>query len=103
VIQIDHIVQGVRAFAYLFGETHVQIDEPLAPRRGIPEDASPEVLGKLLADGYYAHSWITWKEISESGWQNQGFSQNWWLLLDMMGRLAEEYGDDSVRLVVAFA
>lgn len=47
--------------------------EPLAPNRGIPEDASPEA--KELSESWgidgHSHTWISLKEILDTGWQKK--------------------------------
>ena len=102
-IKIDYLLrQDYMAFGYLFGVTHEAVTDPIAARRGLPGDVSREARYGLDLDGYLDHSWATWAEINASGWQNKKFTEDWWLLLEMVRLLAETYGDDGVRLVVAF-
>ncbi len=104
VILIDHIyyVRDYAVFAFLFGVHYTNV-KVIAKNRGLPNDASQESLTRVPLDSFSTHSWVTWHEIDESGWQSEHFEVGWQTILSMMKVLASHYGDDNVRLVVAFS
>jgi hypothetical protein len=60
-----------------------------------------EVKNELSHPKMSAFSWITWHELKVVHWQHQLHA--WWLaLFKMMAVLAEEWGDEGVRLTVGF-
>lgn len=115
MIRINYLVdRAYGVFAALFGRTSSGIFDPIAQGRGIPEDKSNEV--------YYDHpeaigvapSWIGWNEIKAVDWKRVAedaewssedgplVTEGWALLFRLMEVLAQQYGDENVRLVVWF-
>jgi hypothetical protein len=103
---------------------------PLAPDRGFPSDPSPVLaedmaqLRPFLSSGEIGHaSWLTWTEIDRIAWdepaatrepvglssvdhittRREALGEPWILLFDLMRRLAQDYGEDNVRLAVWFS
>ena len=104
------------AYGCLFGVANSDF-EPLAPGRGIPEDASERVRQDLAAwdTDAFSPSWVTWAEIKAMDWEEEAAdgesrrkdafdSRDWQALFGMMEALAGPggYGDQGVRLVVWF-
>lgn len=90
------------AFAFLFGMRNIMSVLPVAANRGLPLDISQKTQNSLSSEDLHSRSWVTWHEISESGWQNQKFGAYWWFLMHIMETISEEYESNNVRLVVAF-
>ena len=91
-------------FARLFGVRNSGQREALASRRGLPPDASSEIRDALGGNGWVGRSWISFRELKPHLGQMPvtGDDWGWSFVLDSMIRLAEHYGDDNVRMVVAF-
>ncbi|WP_421735260.1 hypothetical protein [Cellulomonas sp.] len=56
------------AFAFLFGARNTYGFTPIAERRGLPDDASSAIRGKLepdLATGELVGSWVAWSELAD--------------------------------------
>jgi hypothetical protein len=112
-------------FSFLFGVRGD--DEGIAPRRGIPDDATKAVKDEALStyrewskegspDGYdmpsyHSQTWVGWNEIAHLDFASikpseyypmQTFGDDWLDLFDHMRTLATKYGADNVRLVVWF-
>ena len=101
VINLDYVYLGrdYKVFGYLFGIRNIAKVQPLAAKRGLPPDSSSQV--KIAADsiGFYAHSWISWRELKASGWEADVY---WQPMVKVLEILAGLYGDENVRLVVWF-
>lgn len=116
-------------FGCMFGVQNPSKFVPIAPNRGFPDDPSLVVqddiarLQRLIATReIHSASWITWSEIKQVDWstpaqvsgpiglsstdhvakRREAIERDWLLLFDVMRRLAREYGDENVRLVVWF-
>ena len=131
VITVGGILdQNSDMFGSLFGVRNVSRFRPLAPDRGFPSDPSPELaedmaqLRPFLSSGEIGHpSWLSWTEIDRIDWdepaettepvglasvdhiatRREALSEPWILLFDLMRRLAQDYGEDNVRLAVWFS
>jgi len=113
-------------YANLFGILNSwQLYQPIIGIRGMPPDASRELIEKfrevkdngLMTDKIQL-TWITWREIEAVDWdesngkvdietgspryRREARSEEWNLLFDLMRILADNYGDDNVRLIVWF-
>jgi hypothetical protein len=77
----------------------------VSTRRGLPVNVSPQTLVALdYADSWENTTWLNHKEIRESI-EISGISSNEWnfgprIVLRMMGFLAQELGEDRVRLIL---
>lgn len=73
--------------------------EPIAAKRGLPGDVSSQVKEDASSSGFYAHSWISWRELKQSDWKGD---VQWQALMKILEMLAGLHGDEHVRLVVWF-
>lgn len=108
-------------FGALFGVRNDYGFRPIAPDRGQPSDLSRELdeWGEISAPPWpFSPSWITWGEIKAIDWEELGdlapedtyagirrrdvLSLGWRTALDLMERLAQQFGDTGVLLVVWF-
>ncbi len=101
VINLDFVYLGrdYNAFGYLFGIRSTAKVQPIAAKRGLPLDSSPQVKKAAASIGFYAHSWITWQELKASEWEADVY---WQPTVKVLEILAGLYGDENVRLVVWF-
>ncbi|MFD7684295.1 hypothetical protein [Streptomyces sp. NPDC060187] len=118
------------AFGCLFGVRNKAGFRPLAPGRGLPVDLSSGMRAQLGTgaeeDGLHGASWVSWAELavidlSEAAerveWTSDerahpyepvtvgavlGDETHWPHVFNVMKALAGRFGDDGVRLVVAF-
>lgn len=70
-VSLDALPRHYDAFGLLFGVRNFAGFEPVAPGRGLPEDASPELLGLQLADSEHGHTWVSWTELAHIDWSAQ--------------------------------
>ncbi|MEV1329889.1 hypothetical protein AB0J20_09975 [Micromonospora costi] len=70
-ISLDALPRHYDAFGLLFGVRNYAGFEPVAPGRGLPDDASPELLGLQLADSEHGHTWVSWTELAHIDWSAQ--------------------------------
>ncbi|WP_428242711.1 hypothetical protein [Gynuella sp.] len=91
-------------FGKLFGVRTEKSVKPLAAKRGIPANTSNRDELDENKESIVFHSWVDWEEL-------KGFLPNinicpelsgWSFIFSSMERLAEEYGNKNVRLIVAF-
>lgn len=73
--------------------------QPVAAKRGLPVDVSPQTKNDAVHSGLYAHTWITWHEIKNSGWEGDMY---WDATIKVLEVLSGLYGGENVRLVVWF-
>ena len=130
MIEVGSIIdQNSDMHGSLSGVRNVSRYRPLAADRGLPSDLSLVAAGQVerlrphFATGEIGHSsWLTWTEIDAIDWdelaqttepvglssvdqiatRRDALSQPWLLPFDLMRRLAQDYGNDNVRLVVWF-
>jgi len=79
VINIRGIIwRNYDMFGCLFGVRNYAGFRPIAPNRGIPEDASYRTKDDYDKWGLDAHSatWITWKEIKEIDWEEEAENED---------------------------
>jgi hypothetical protein len=106
VVKIDRIVErNYRVYGFFFGvhdPTHLYT--PLAGRRGLPRHVSEEVWQEMDDDATLpAASWVSWSEIKACNWQSAiELTAGWQLLFTLMESLADQYGEQRVRLVIWF-
>ncbi|WBB57197.1 hypothetical protein [Verrucosispora sp. WMMD573] len=67
----DALPRHYDAFGLLFGVRNFAGFEPVAPGRGLPEDASPELLGLRFGDSEHGHTWVSWTELDHIDWSAQ--------------------------------
>jgi hypothetical protein len=78
-------------WGYLIGIWRRKHFTPLAPQRGMPEDASPSVKQEyeaamaLIPGEYHSLTWITWAEIQRVNWDER--------IEDRVREYAEERSD----------
>ncbi|HEY0698109.1 MAG TPA: hypothetical protein VGD43_09910 [Micromonospora sp.] len=70
-VSLDALPRHYDAFGLLFGVRNHAGFEPVAPGRGLPEDASPELLGLQLADSEHGHTWVAWTQLAHIDWSAQ--------------------------------
>lgn len=118
------------AFGCLFGVRNQAGFRPLAPGRGLPADLSSGMRAHLGTgtekDGLHSASWVSWAELAaidpreateRAEWATGdlsyacepmtvgavlGHETHWPHVFNVMKALAGRFGDDGVRLVVAF-
>jgi hypothetical protein len=108
VVKIDDIVErNYRVYGFFFGvhdPTHVYT--AVAGRRGLPPHVSEEVRLEFDNDDDAARSaasWVLWSELKASNWQSTiELTAGWKLLFTLMESLADQYGEQRVRLVIWF-
>jgi hypothetical protein len=118
-IRINYLVgRTYHMFALLFGVKNGWKYRPMAQNRGIPTDASTQVIlerGAAKKNGLIAPSWIALSEIQqltpggtppESGGVDpstkEALTPGWQMLFELMEILGHRYGARRVRLVVWF-
>ena len=94
-----YLGRDYQAFGHLFGVRKAANVAPIAAKRGLPSDVSPQVKEDASSSGLYAHSWISWQELKQSDWKGD---VHWQALTKILEMLASLYGDEHVRLVVWF-
>ncbi len=110
---IDISVIGWRnyaIFSYLFGVRSSEDETALASNRGLPPlgssqaEINPHYYDELLGEYLHNQSWISYQELAPHlnelplGKHDWG----WAFIFESMGKLAVHYGDQHVRIVVAF-
>lgn len=107
IVNIDIIAErNYEIFGQLFGVRASKDIKSLAPSRGIPPRTSDK---EVISDKNYTsvvdQSWVDWSELSEylitNNFKNKHYF-GWRFIFSSMKKLAKEYGDKNVRLVVAF-
>jgi hypothetical protein len=129
-IQADSLVdRSYPMFGSLFGYGDGYGFRPLAADRGAPQDASDAYWHWHEIFGGTHTTWVLLTELAAVDWDEEGedyidettlqvvdgpgmgrrrqrrgdyLSSGWVLLLDLMGRLALDYGPEHVRLLVEF-
>ncbi|MBU8860533.1 MULTISPECIES: hypothetical protein [unclassified Micromonospora] len=69
-VSLDALPRHYDAFGLLFGVRNHAGFEPVAPGRGLPDDAGADLLA-LLADGGHDHTWVTWAQLASVDWSAQ--------------------------------
>jgi hypothetical protein len=105
VVCIDDIVDRSYDVYGFFFSVYRHPENPVASHRGLPTQVSEQV--QETADdpswGMTAVTWVLWSEILASNWQASiSLPAGWTLLFALMERLAADYGNDRVRLVIWF-
>ncbi|MCO8271792.1 hypothetical protein M1L60_14435 [Actinoplanes sp. TRM 88003] len=67
-VDLDDLPRHYDAFGLLFGVRNYAGFDPVAPGRGLPGDASPELRKLQLTDDEHDHTWVTWTELSRIDW-----------------------------------
>ncbi|MDW5328327.1 hypothetical protein [Plantactinospora sp. KLBMP9567] len=70
-VSLDALPRHYDAFGLLFGVQNYAGFEPVAPGRGLPEDASPDLLGLQLVDSEHGHTWVAWTQLARIDWSVQ--------------------------------
>jgi hypothetical protein len=94
-----YLGRDYQAFGKLFGVRNIANIQPIAAKRGLPEDVSQQVKKDAMYSGLYAHSWIAWQELKENNW---GVDRYWEAMVKVLEILADLHGDENIRLVVWF-
>ncbi|MEV7508458.1 hypothetical protein AB0O57_10980 [Streptomyces sp. NPDC091201] len=121
-IALDHVYDGrsYAAFGCLFG-VRGRAFEPLAARRGMPQDASRATTRSFTEDSdAHSPSWIGWAELEGADWNSTESAkdlpvsevlrtrrdvvhdEDWGDVWGVMALLAARHGAENVRLVVWF-
>ncbi|MEU6075077.1 hypothetical protein [Micromonospora sp. NPDC047074] len=67
-VSLDALPRDYDAFGLLCGVRNYAGFAPVAPGRGLPADASPELLGLLDGDSEHDHTWVSWTELAQIDW-----------------------------------
>jgi hypothetical protein len=130
VIKIDHLVhRSYGMFGSLFGWRNGYGFRPIVDVRGAPEDQSEEYFVAKQSFEQEGATWISAVELAAVDWNEEGedyldetthtvesepgpgrrrsrrgdyFNGGWAVLIELIGRLAQEYGPHHVRLLVWF-
>ncbi|HEV8192678.1 MAG TPA: hypothetical protein VGP82_14525 [Ktedonobacterales bacterium] len=122
VIRITDLVErNYGMFGSLFGVRNDYHFRPIAPDRGQPSDLSAELeeWSEIPVPPWdWAPSWITWGDLRAMNWEEPGdvppegihtgirrrdvLSPGWRTTLDLMERLAQQFGEAGVRMSVWF-
>ncbi|GAB2958220.1 hypothetical protein GCM10027280_53680 [Micromonospora polyrhachis] len=70
-LSLDALPRHYDAFGLLFGVRNYAGFAPVASGRGLPEDASSDLLGLQLTDGEHDHTWVAWAELARVDWTTQ--------------------------------
>jgi hypothetical protein len=85
----------------LFGIRKKTGVQPLAERRGFPQDISAQSKNNLPSgEGVVGQTWILYQEF-ESHLQ-YSYDWGWEFVFDTMQKFSERYGSENVRLVAVF-
>ncbi|MEV0396411.1 hypothetical protein [Polymorphospora rubra] len=68
---VDDLLRNYDAFGLLFGVRNYAGFEPVSPGRGLPADASTELLALRLSDYEHDHTWVAWTELARIDWTAQ--------------------------------
>jgi hypothetical protein len=63
-IGLDALPRNYDAFGLLFGVRNYAGFDAVAPGRGLPDDASPELLSLQFGDGEHGHTWASWTDLT---------------------------------------
>ncbi|MGC5031868.1 hypothetical protein [Micromonospora sp. DT229] len=66
-LSLDDLPRDYDAFGLLFGVRNYAGFDPVAPGRGLPDDASPDLLA-LQSDDEHDHTWVTWTQLAHIDW-----------------------------------
>ncbi|MFI7079349.1 hypothetical protein ACIBO1_18815 [Micromonospora sp. NPDC049903] len=64
----DDLPRDYDAFGLLFGVRNYAGFTPVAPGRGLPEDASPELRRLRTVEPVHDCTWVTWAEVARIDW-----------------------------------
>ena len=128
IVKIDNLIhRNYDMFGCLFGVSNYANFKPIAEGRSLPKDLdSLYTFLRSESEDFYSTTWINWKEIKKINWDEKSekpitnkkvywrvkgkkiqrkdaLSSDWKLLFDLMKRLAKDYGDENIRLVVWFS
>jgi hypothetical protein len=93
--------QNYNIYSYLFGIRKKAGTQPLAERRGFPQDISVQSKNTLPSgEGIVGQTWILYQEF-EAHLQSP-YDWGWEFVFGTMHKLSEHYGSENVRLVVVF-
>ncbi|MFI5841475.1 hypothetical protein ACIA8K_17395 [Catenuloplanes sp. NPDC051500] len=67
-VDLSALPRHYDAFGLLFGVRNYAGFAPVAPGRGLPDDASPELRGLQPGDGEHDHTWVSWAELARIDW-----------------------------------
>ncbi len=70
-VSVDALPRHYDAFGLLFGVRNFAGFEGVAASRGLPPDASTELLTFRLADSEHDHTWVTWAQLARIDWTAQ--------------------------------
>jgi hypothetical protein len=105
VIDIDILVErNYDLFGKLFGVRAQSGFQPLAATKGIPVDTSNTSIFDGHGNSVVCHTWVDWGELSAfmPNLNVDSALYGWLFIFNSMESLAKKYGNDNVRLVVAF-
>ena len=63
-VDLDDLPRHYDAFGLLFGVRNFAGFDAVAPGRGLPDDASPELSRLRLSDSEHDHTWVSWTELA---------------------------------------
>ncbi|RYE29091.1 MAG: hypothetical protein EOP48_32885 [Sphingobacteriales bacterium] len=105
ITKIDVVAErNYKIFGNLFGirlETGVNA---LAASRGVPRGTSNSNTLSCKSDTFVGHTWANWRELklAKNLIYSYPESSGWGFIFDSMEMLSKKYGEENVRLVVAF-
>ncbi|WP_199517246.1 hypothetical protein [Nucisporomicrobium flavum] len=70
-VSLDDLPRHYDAYGLLFGVRNFAGFDAVAPGRGLPDDASPELFGSKLSAGEHDHTWVSWTELARIDWSAQ--------------------------------
>ncbi|RYY04023.1 MAG: hypothetical protein EOO53_03780 [Gammaproteobacteria bacterium] len=105
IIKIDVVAErNYEVFGNLFGVRSQAGVNALAASRGIPTGTSNSNSLICKSNTYVGHTWANWRELKLA--KNLIYSNSeisgWNFIFESMEILSKKYGEENVRLVVAF-
>lgn len=105
IVKIDVVAErNYEVFGYLFGVRPKPGVNALAASRGIPMATSNANSLVSKFGTYVKHTWINWLELklAKSRIYLNSEISGWKFIFESMETLSSKYGEENVRLVVAF-
>jgi len=105
IIKIDVVAErNYEIFGNLFGVRSETGVNALAASRGIPTDTSNSSSLICKSNTFVGHTWANWRELklAKNLIYSNPESSGWAFIFESMETLSKKYGEENVRLVVAF-
>ena len=105
IIKIDVVAErNYEIFGSLFGVRSAPEANTLAASRGIPTNTSNSSSLVCKLNAYVGHTWANWRELklAKNLISSNPESSGWGFIFKSMEILSKKYGEENVRLVVAF-